>query len=296
MDKTGYKYSLERGSKKIHCPNCRKKTFVRYIDLEENSYLPSEFGRCDREQKCGYFRQPEIERIQSSLPVRILEPEPTFLPLEYVDKYFQPEKEKTNNFLIFLNSFLPRKKTNRVIIDYLISTCFYWGAGATIFWQIDQKENVRTGQVILYDPITGKRKKEPFSHITWIHSLLKKKGKYKDFVLSQCLFGLHLIEQYPDKNMIAIVEAPKTACIMAAIYPKYLWLATCGLSNIKPKLFEPLKGKKIVLYPDLGAFERWDSKADVLKKFGYDVEVSNLLESKCATSSKGLDIADYFIS
>ncbi|WP_409187201.1 DUF6371 domain-containing protein [Antarcticibacterium sp. 1MA-6-2] len=97
---------------------------------------------------------------------------------------------------------------------------------------------------MLYDPVTGKRKKEPFSHITWVHSLLQKKGKHKDFVLSQCLFGLHLIRDYPDNNMIAIVEAPKTACIMSAIYPKYLWLATCGLSNIKPRLFKPLKEKK----------------------------------------------------
>lgn len=297
MTKIGYKYELERGSNKVHCPNCMKKTFVRFVDTETGEYLPIGIGRCDREQKCGYFKQPEADdNYSSSAPVIIPEPEPTFLSLEYVDKYFEPKEEKRNHFITFMNTIFDKQDADIVIRDYLISTCFYWGGGATIFWQIDQNENVRTGQVILYDPVTGKRKKEPFNHITWIHSLLQKKGKYKDFNLSQCLFGLHLIEQYPEKDMIAIVEAPKTACIMAAIYPKYLWLATCGLSNIKQKLFKPLKDKKIVLYPDLGAFDRWKEKADTLVKFGYKVEVSDLLERKCATSPRGLDIADYFIN
>ena len=296
MYKTGFKYSLERGSKKSQCPNCMKKTFVRYIDNETGEYLSHDYGRCDREQKCGYFRTPEkTENYIPETPIQILKPKPSFLPLKYVDHFFDMENEKHNRFVKFLYSFLPEKAVDLVIRDYVISTCFRWGGGATIFWQIDKKENVRTGQVLLYDPETGKRIKEPFNHITWVHKILEKKGKIKDFVLEQCLFGLHLVNDYPDK-MVAVVEAPKTACIMAAIFPNYLWMATCGLANIKEETFRPLKEKKIVLYPDLGAYERWKEKAKVLQKLNYNVEVSDLIETKSQPSQEGLDIADYFIN
>lgn len=296
MNNSGYKYSLDRGSKKVNCPNCRKKTFVLYVDMENSNYLPGHYGRCDREQKCGYFLQPEKKfNSHSFQPVKELKPKPTYLSLEYVDKYYNSEEEKRNNFILFLKTLFSEKEVTQIVNDYLISSCFYWNGAATIFWQIDQNEKVRSGQVILYDHKTGKRKKVPFNHITWVHSILQKEGKIKEFVLSQCLFGLHLLNDYPEKNMIAIVEAPKTACIMSAKFPNYIWMATCGLSNLKPELFKPLKEKRIVLYPDLGAFGKWKDKADLLKKHGFNVEVSDLLENKCRGSNIGSDIADYFI-
>ena len=53
-----YKYQLEKGSRKHLCPQCNKKTFVRFIDVESREYLPYEFGRCDRESKCNYYLNP----------------------------------------------------------------------------------------------------------------------------------------------------------------------------------------------------------------------------------------------
>jgi hypothetical protein len=38
-----HRYSLEKGSKKHHCPDCGKKRFVRFVDIETGEYLPEQF-------------------------------------------------------------------------------------------------------------------------------------------------------------------------------------------------------------------------------------------------------------
>lgn len=42
--------------------------------------------------------------------------------------------------------------------------------------------------------------------------------------------------------------------------PEYVWLATGGKQNFKAEKCECLKGRKVILYPDLGAFEDWKTK------------------------------------
>ena len=56
-----------------------------------------------------------------------------------------------------------------------------------------------------------------------------------------------------------------------------------------------IKSKKIVLYPDLGSYHKWKSKAITLKKAGYKIEVSALLETNYPRYPPGSDIADLFI-
>jgi hypothetical protein len=57
-----YRYSLDKSSKKNICPNCNKNAFVYYIDKVKGEYLPTDFGRCDREQNCKYHKAPSKEK------------------------------------------------------------------------------------------------------------------------------------------------------------------------------------------------------------------------------------------
>ncbi len=53
-----FKYTLDKSSKKLVCPNCGKKRFVLYVDIDTGNYLTDDFGKCDREQNCNYHKAP----------------------------------------------------------------------------------------------------------------------------------------------------------------------------------------------------------------------------------------------
>ena len=197
-----------------------------------------------------------------------------------------------NNFVIYLFNLLGAEVTTRLIEKYFIGTSNYW-EGATVFWQIDLQGKIRTGKIMLYDAITGKRIKEPFNHINWAHKVIKQ----PDFELRQCLFGEHLL---CDKiKPIAIVESEKTAIISSAYLPQFIWLATGGIQNLNSQYCEVLKNRNVVLFPDLKGFDKWESEmGELLNKFpGTSFQISDYIESRASDEDKkqGLDIADYLI-
>jgi hypothetical protein len=147
--------------------------------------------------------------------------------------------------------------------------------------------NIRTGKLIKYNPITGRRQKKPFVATNWIHSIHCQ----KEFNLHQCLFGENLLKE-DLVAPVAIVESEKTAIIAQAKMPEYLWLATGSLNEFKPSKLNVLKGRRVVAFPDLGAYERWCKKADILD---FNIEVSGYLEKNATEIQRkeGLDIGDF---
>ena len=301
-----FKYILEpyKGPSTRHiCPLCQeKRQFTLYIDQHTGQPLVDNVGLCNRAVNCGYhytpkqFFQDNKEFIPNALTTSAKAKPQTLNPKEQkpisiisLDTLVKTLKAyDQNHFAQFLVKRLGNKIAEEIVGLYYLGTSRHW-KGATIFWQIDIEGRTRSGKVMLYDSETGKRIKEPFPHINWIHKI----ANYKDYNLNQCLFGEHLLSLYPKKET-AIVESEKTAMLCAGHIPEINWLASGNLNNLSAKRLQCLKGKKITLYPDAGAFRIWKAKAEQLKDIT-SFTVSDLIETRATPEQlkKGYDMADY---
>lgn len=356
-----FKYTLDKGSKKFLCPNCTKKTFVKYIETDTGNYLTDDFGKCDREQNCNYHKAPpkgkkcylvsilslknisdkatkitDANEIINIIPKsQILEQTKNdcwitewFLKnssIQYASnevKYFysnvsnfinevkeavQPQQAKYNfhslellnemyfekpqidNLTEYLKFRFPIDEVTDAMQNYFITGTNYFWSNSTAFWQIDDKEKIRACKIMQYDRFTGKRIKEPYNHINWLH----KATDEPEFNLNQCLFGLHRINEDYQKT-IAIVESEKTAIIMSILLPDYIWIATGSKGNFKFEMLKPIKKRNIVSYPDKGEYNNWLNKATELNAIGFKIAVSDLIE--LTDFENGYDLADYYLN
>lgn len=304
--KTEHRYILEpyKGMKTKHrCPNCEQnKKFTLYVDTGTNENLHNTVGRCDRSDNCGYHYTPKQYFSDNShllgtpqqpfnfkpkayvLPKQI---NPSFIPVEVFKASLKAHE--ANHFVQFLVNLFGVEFASQLVSRYFIATSKHWN-GATVFWQIDTYGKVRTGKIMLYNPTTGKRVKEPFNHISWVHKAIKQ----PEFELMQCLFGEHLLI---DKTKpVAIVESEKTAVIASVYLPQFIWVAVGSLTNLNAEKCSILKGRTVTLFPDLNGFEKWSTKAKELSHLAI-FTVSDLLERKATEAEKkqGFDLADYLI-
>jgi hypothetical protein len=281
-----YQNTLDKSSKKFICPNCGKRTFVRFVETESGKYLAENFGRCDRESECRYYVHPVNEKMY----FRAFKT-PEEIPTSYISSEIMYKTENNyeeNNFVNFLLKHFDVKQVGRALELYHIGTSKKWN-GACVFWQVDNHNKIRTGKIMLYDKSNGKRIKEPYNHVNWSHKVLK----IEDFNLKQCLFGLHRIIVELNKP-IAIVESEKTAIIMSLVSPDFVWMATGSKGNFKFEMLKPIKKRNIVSFPDKGEYSNWLNKATELNSIGFKIGVSEILEQ--TDFENGFDLADYYIN
>lgn len=312
-----YRFHLQKYTAGKHtkqqCPQCSKyRCFVKYIDEEGKIVFPDHVGRCDHEDKCGYHYTPKDffkdnpdmkpiniddavwNNANYSKPVipSVKRPEPitpSYIPGEIMRRSLS--HYDINPLYRYLGNAIGKETAVRLFERYKVGTSKKWG-GATVYWQIDKDGNVRAGKLMGYNSDNGHRIKEPQPQVSWVHSELK----LPDFHLRQCLFGEHLIAT--SSSTVMLVESEKTCLIASHFMPDFLWLATGGKNGcFNAEAMQVLRNREVILMPDLGAFDKWRMKAEMLKPICKSVTVSDVLERMATDEQRkaGLDISDFLL-
>ena len=285
--------------KKYRCPQCGKKSLVRYVDIRNGCrYVDDTVGKCDHEHRCGYHYTPceyykdhpwlkepdwhNIPIINESKPKRldeVLQP----LPKDDVVKCHVP----ISTFWQWMTRDCKRTlqlsdaDLARVYDDYMIGST---REGDVIFWQIDEEGRVHSGHIMQYGP-DGHR----LRYQNWYHSILTQNGQLpKNWVLYQCFFGQHLLKKYAEKQ-VCVVESEKTAVILAALQSEFVWIATGGSSGLSVEKLSCLKKRQVKVIPDSGCYEKW-SKI-LLETKGIDYVITDQME----VFEPNTDLADVFL-
>lgn len=269
-------------------------------------------------------RQGEKEDA-TTRPARTPKPKPAItlplctIPEEVLQKSLG--QYHLNQFALLLRNHFGLGIANDLLRRFEVGTSAHW-PGATTFWQRDVQGRVRGGQVVLFDAeghtakIIG-REDELIRCTTWVHTALKARYRKHNQKLplwlsdylnptirvekSPALYGLAQLMNEPDDRPVAIVEAPKTAIICTPYFRNSTWLAVGALSYLNAERLLSVKHRPIILYPDASlngtAYRNWCDKAAALRKEGFQINVSDFLETRTSSDQKaaGIDLADLLL-
>ena len=286
-----------RRQQKVICPQCGRKSLVRYVDLHHDcKFLDDAVGRCDHEQSCGYHYRPsdyfhdrpwlkEQSDMTFSNPV-IAPKELPFIPL---DMALVLRSQSTQSiFCRWLSNKIapqldvPKEEVQCVFKQYHIGTT---RQGDVIFWQIDHQQQVHTGHIMRYQP-DGHRT----DWQSWTHFRLQKRGLLpENYQPPKCFFGEHLLPLCPGAT-VCVVESEKTALIMALQQPEYVWIATAGCGGLSIEKTRCLKGRRVRIFPDSGCYKKWSEQMRMTT--GIDYYISSDLEAYPANT----DLADLVLN
>lgn len=274
------------------CPKCgRHRCFTLYVDSETQKPIDPSCGKCDHLNSCGYhlppreyFRlHPNSEKLnQEYVPYRAYRAEraeraykthesyKTYKPYETYEPqnaaaalreaFTQAGSWKDTTLQPWLLRQFPNQQAavERVCNAYRLRA---WHDHRVIFWQIDTEGRIHDGKLMDYLP-DGHRTGNP----SWVSAELRRIGRFPDDGSTRkVLFGLHLLPTRPDA-CICLVESEKTAIWCAIRYPQHLWMATGGCQALNTQVIQPLLGRKVVVWPDSGCYEKW---AQVMQQSGH---------------------------
>lgn len=188
-------------------------------------------------------------------------------------------------------------RVEKMINNYAIG---HSAQGHTIFWQIDEKGQLRTGKMMLYRP-DGHRDKETPHNFDWIHSRMWKAGliNLDNSDVRYTLFGMHLLD-FASQATVNIVESEKTALICAIAYGDMkdnIWMATCGKSLLTADRLKPIidRGRDIVLYPDHDGAEKWAERVQAIGYPRMTISTETITKYWKPEDGEKADLADIII-
>lgn len=156
-----------------------------------------------------------------------------------------------------------------------------------------QDDKTRQLISVQYDPATGKQTGE--------QPIGQHLMKGYDLQPTPALFGMHLLQEYPDKP-VGILRNTRDILIMALTDDTRLWLTTGnsnrnGYSLTDPTIMAALHGRSVTLYPASGLYDASLPIAHCMQKQGINTTVSDTAEqlTNDMTSDTRLTIADLIL-
>ena len=308
-DKSKYEVNIPQGSGEFYstCPVCSQKrkpqnqkqkcfSWNRNLNLGHCHHCNAsfvEFHELGKQEPISSEPQKEQDIPKQAKEKTILKI--STIPSGYIDQSFGIG----SNLGMFLEKHFKKEAIEKMMIKYFLGNT---KEKEVIYWYMDKHLRLRTGKIMQYDSLSGKRVKgkgmmsKPDAD--WVHNRLNKRNKLpKDFSFSRCLFGEHLL-RLNTKATVCLVESEKTALIGSIYMPNEIWLATGGKNMFNETVCRCLKGRNVIIFPDLGATKEWQEKAEEISKaVGCDMKINDVLE-RLATKEqreKGLDIADFYL-
>ena len=232
----------------------------------------------------------------------VLPPEPapkptyTYIPPSFLQRHLSPH----NSFCKALSKVFHPSLVEQLAEDYRLGTYefspeFY---DDVIFPTIDTEGRIHNLKLQNYctDPRSPQFLHCHRRHILWLGSELARKGIVpRDAVFdNKCLFGAHLLTQYPSAT-VALVESPKNALLGAAVLPQAVWVAAGSKGMLCEESLLALRGRRVVVYPDCDAIEDWKARLKPLRYLA-DFAVSDFCRKVAPSNAPKYDIADHILA
>lgn len=166
----------------------------------------------------------------------------------------------------------------------------------TVFWQLDEQGRALEGRCVYY---LEDGEPDPDCTPQWVSDVLFLQcGLPRLFPVANCLFGLHLLSEVRPRQevradgrdnplghagnpIIAVTRLEKTAVICSERLPRFVWMAVGDDRCLRPELFFPLQGHRLIVFPERPAgsvdFARWQRVChDAGRRVGQYIRVSDL--------------------
>lgn len=287
------------------CP-CGKSNkdgkFVPYVGHDDKGYCHS----------CGETFLPELpkaEQWNKPQPTRYAKPKVQlqkrvdFIPDTLFVKQLNKGKHlySENHFIQWLGNSqrgefaFDDKTINHLIESYFIANSNRY-KGWVLFPYIDINGKICDIKAMDYNPTTGKRiaTKNGDSQ-NRCHFIGKEILNNHEANTVRCFYGEHRLKG--NNKPVRIFESEATATHAAPYFPDSVCIATGGNNGCKwteKGKCSVLKGRTVILYPDIDAHDNWEQKAEILRGYGITVQVSTLIKNNALkfAEQNGIDYSE----
>lgn len=296
------------GDRHCHCYACNEHHSL--IDLvmelegwslqEACSWLSKEFG-VGTLPRNAYVPRPK------RLPVKAEEPtDYTYIPMTLVDQMVSVENSLCRCLMHMAHSqhapWTPQAVEWAVeeyrIGSYALSGDDDW----TVFPLIDVQGRVCNVKIQHYDtdPLSQRFGHDNRNNDYMLGCMLIRQGELKPAdglkpeqvkFRSTCLFGEHLLLQYPNTT-VALVESPKNALFGHLAFPEMLWIAVGNKHNLNRTALRPLQARDVMVFPDRDAIPMWTERLSALADLA-NFSVSDFCLRHAPADQPKFDIADF---